>query len=118
MLTGVTPAALSVRSTICLKREIEPVDQVDRHPTTLKPYNRKVDVQIRAEIQGHMWEWSDLNDLTPNPHTTRRRPQGPKSIATLNYARLRISSNTSRTKIDLQKFAGIHVGEEQARHKA
>ena len=84
---------------ICLEREreIEPIDQEDRHPTRLKPYDRKVDVQIMEETPTtHMWEWSDLIDLTPNLHTTRRRPQGPKSIAMLSYARLRTSSNTSR----------------------
>jgi len=88
------------------EREIEPVNQEDKHPTGLKPYDRKVDVQDRAkDPMIYTWEWSDLIDLTPNPHTTHREPQGPKSIAMLSYTRLRTSSKPSRNKIDLQKFA-------------
>ena len=73
---------------ICLERERDRTSRPkDKHPTRMKPHDRKVDIQDRAKDPTiHKWGWSDLIDMAPKPsHNT----QGTSRNKNDSYAKLR-----------------------------
>lgn len=79
----------------------------DKHPTNWNHMTGKSKSRIGQTNQrntsgvGHI-----LSIWPPNPHTTRRGPQGTKTTATPSYARLWASTKPPRMKSTCKKFAG------------